>query len=148
MLDSVSITQASTGDRTRLQRMAAPAALVGGLGIATLALHARDPHVQGSWGACPSASIFGVFCPGCGGLRAVNDLGNGDVLSAASSNLLFVVMVPFIVLAIAVWSVDRWQGRVRTFRPGTFRAPAWGLLAATVVFTVLRNLSVGSWLAP
>ena len=33
---------------------------------------------QYSWGLCPSAAL-GFSCPGCGGLRAVNDLTHGDV---------------------------------------------------------------------
>ena len=45
--------------------MLAPALTIGGLGLATLALHLRDPHAHGSWGLCPSAAI-GIYCPGCG----------------------------------------------------------------------------------
>ena len=40
-------------------------------------------------GAIVGAAV-GIWCPACGGLRAVNDLTNGDVLGAASSNLVFV----------------------------------------------------------
>lgn len=132
----------------RVRRMMAPAAVAGGLGLATLALHVRDPHVQGSWGVCPSADWFGLWCPGCGGLRAVNDLSNGDVLAASSSNLVLVALVPFIVLGIAVWSLDRWRGTERTFGPGVLRAAGVGLGVTVLVFTVLRNLAIGSWLAP
>ena len=64
----------------------APTALVGGLGLATLALHLRDPHDSYSWGLCPS-SVLGLACPGCGGLRAVNDLTNLRLADAASSNV-------------------------------------------------------------
>ena len=53
--------------------MLAPALTIGGLSLATLALHLRDPHSSGTWGYCPSA-LLGFSCPGCGGLRAVNDL--------------------------------------------------------------------------
>ncbi len=69
---------------SRWDRVRAPLVTIGGLGLATLALHLRDPHVGGSWGICPSAAM-GFWCPGCGGLRAVNDLTHGEVASAASS---------------------------------------------------------------
>lgn len=134
-------------ERTRSQRMVGPFAVIGGLGAATLALALRDPHVQGSWGLCPSAAM-GLSCPGCGGLRAVNDLTHGDVAAAASSNLAFIIAAPFIVLGLAVWALDRWTGRQRAVPPrlvtGGFIALGVGLL----VFTVLRNLPAGSWLAP
>jgi hypothetical protein len=127
--------------------MLAPAYLVGGLGLATLALHLRDPHDSYAWGFCPSAAL-GLSCPGCGGLRAVNDLTNLRFADAASSNLVLVVAIPFAVAAIVVWVVARWRG-------STLRAPASvrvsaGVLAAlvVVVFTVLRNTGAGAWLAP
>ena len=133
--------------RTRLRRMRAPVATIGGLALATLAVHVRDPHERGAWGLCPSAAL-GFYCPGCGGLRAVNDLTNGEVMAAASSNVVLVVMLPFVVVALAVWAVDRWQGRTRqpswrVLRPGVLTF--FGVLA---VFTVMRNVAAGAWLAP
>ena len=41
----------------------------------------------------PILAITGRPCPGCGGLRAVNDLTNGDVAGALSSNLMAVALV-------------------------------------------------------
>lgn len=137
-----------TSDRSRLDRMRAPAAVIGGLGLASLALHLRDPHVEGSWGLCPSAAWFGVWCPGCGGLRAVNDLTHGDVVAAASSNLAFVVVLPFLLLGLAVWTLDRWRGRERSVPPRAMVAAGVVVAVGVVVFTVLRNLAAGSWLAP
>ncbi|MCB0894667.1 MAG: DUF2752 domain-containing protein [Nocardioidaceae bacterium] len=135
---------ARTGSRGR--RMVAPAVTIGGLALATLALHVRDPHQHGSWGLCPSAAM-GVYCPGCGGLRAVNDLTNGDLGAAASSNLLLVVLLPVAVLWLLRWSWGRWTGRVREPDPRLTRTVWWSLAAVALVFVVLRNLP-GSWLAP
>src|SRR5690349_17327258 len=92
---------------SRWRRVAPPAVVVGGIAVASLALHLRDPHDSGSWGYCPSAAM-GVYCPGCGGLRAVNDLTNGDLAAAASSNVLFVALLPFLVVGLGVWTADRW----------------------------------------
>lgn len=131
---------------SRARRMVAPALTIGGLGLATLALHLRDPHESGSWGFCPSAAL-GIYCPGCGGLRAVNDLTNGDVAGAASSNLLFVALIPVAVFLLGRWTWDRWTGNEREPRPGLSRTVLWSLVVAAAVFVVLRNLP-GSWLAP
>jgi len=132
----------------RRQRMLAPALTIGGLAAATLALHLRDPHVQGSWGVCPSAALLGIACPGCGGLRAVNDLTHLDLAAAASSNLALVVAIPFVVLALAAWARDRWRGARRRVDPSVTSAGTYAVLGALAVFTVVRNLPFGSWLAP
>ena len=127
----------------RWSRVRAPLLTTGGLAVATVALHLRDPHLSGSWGFCPSAAL-GFWCPGCGGLRAVNDLTNGDVAAAASSNLLLVVLAPVAVLALLVWTRDRWRGTSRQVPT----AALWVLLVAAGLFTLLRNTPAAPWLAP
>lgn len=129
--------------RTRAERLRAPLLTIGGLGAATVALHYRDPHVSGSWGFCPSAAM-GVWCPGCGGLRAVNDLTHGDVAAAASSNLLLVVLIPVAVLGLLVWTRDRWRGASTRVPSGA----VWALVVAAGLFTLLRNTPAAPWLAP
>jgi len=138
---------APAAEASRWHRVAGPAVTIGGLALATLALHVRDPHESGSWGYCPSAAL-GIYCPGCGGLRAVNDLTDGQVLAAASSNLLFVVLLPLLVFLLGRWAYERWTGRVR--QPNGRRVQTFliALGVAAVVFTVLRNLEIGAWLAP
>lgn len=131
---------------SRRQRMRAPVATLAGLAVATTAVALRDPHVQGSWGLCPSAAL-GFSCPGCGCMRAVHDLTHLRLLDAASSNLFFVAALPVVVLLLGRWVVDRWRGVER----GT---SAWThpLLVVAgvvlVVFTVLRNVPAFGWLAP
>jgi hypothetical protein len=139
-------TQGSAVTPARWRRVLAPGATIGGLALASLALHLRDPHESGSWGACPSAAM-GVYCPGCGGLRAVNDLTRGDLAAAASSNLVLVVLLPFAVLGLGLWLADRWRGDTRSLPPGWVRPLVVAGAVVLVVFTVLRNLP-GSWLAP
>src|SRR3954468_10862868 len=97
--------------RSRAERMRAPLLTIGGLAAATLALHVRDPHVSHSWGVCPLYALTGLYCPGCGGLRGVNDLTNGHVGQAASSNLLLVLALPFVVIVFVRWVSGAWSGR-------------------------------------
>ena len=114
-----------------------------------LSLHLRDPHSSGSWGFCPWLVLTGHSCPGCGSLRAMNDLTNGDVVGALSSNLLFVVMLPVLAFWWVRWAQRAWSGAPPPDRSGSPPA-VWIALAAVVMvaFTVLRNLPAGSWLAP
>lgn len=132
---------------TRLRRMTGPATAFAGLSLTTLALHLRDPHQQYSWGFCPSA-LVGFSCPGCGGLRAVNDLTNLQLADAASSNLAFVVALPFILFLLVRWTLDRWRGAHRV-TPHRVKIVVMSLAFTLLgVFTVLRNLPAGAWLAP
>ena len=128
--------------------MLPPAVTVGGLAVLTIALHVRDPHEQGSWGQCPTKAIFGVSCPGCGGLRAVNDLSNLQVLDAASSNLFFVASIPLVAYVLYRWGRGRWSGRAWDPSERAMNWSAGVFLAVMLVFTVLRNLPAGAWLAP
>lgn len=135
-------------ERTRLQRVTAPG-LVGGMVIgASVLLHLRDPHETGSWGLCPWLLLTGTSCPGCGGLRAVNDLTRGDIGAAASSNLLFVSAVPLLVFFWGRWLTDRWNGVRRNVNS---RRAVWygaAVLTAAILFAVARNTPWGAWLAP
>ena len=136
------------GSPARARRVAPPLILAGGVLVASVALHLRDPHQSGSWGFCPWLVMTGTSCPGCGGLRAVNDLTHGDVASAFSSNAMVVGSLP--VLA-ALWTrsvVLRWRD-VR--RPLDSAGAAWAGGAAIVlllVFWVVRNLPFAGYLAP
>ena len=114
---------------------------------ATLALHVRDPHVSHSWGVCPLYALTGLYCPGCGGLRGVNDLTNGHVGQAASSNLLLVLALPFVAVVFVRWMSGAWGGREVRAIPEVPRAITYSLVVLAVLFTVARNLP-GSWLAP
>lgn len=134
--------------RTRRQRVTVLMLLAGGVLAASLLLHVRDPHRSGSWGYCPWLVLTGTYCPGCGGLRAVNDLGHGDLAAAASSNLLFVVSVPVLLAWWGRSTWDRWRGVVRRSRPRRDVLLAVSFAVVALCFAVLRNTGPGSWLAP
>ena len=125
-----------------------PVLVAVGLLAASVALHVRDPHQAGSYGFCPWLALTGTYCPGCGGLRAVNDLTHGDVVGAASSNLLFVGSLPL----LAAWwlrsFVDGWRGVRRHLSER--EAYVWPavVLSLTMLFWVVRNLPFAAWLTP
>ena len=133
---------------SRWQRVRPTVVLAAVLVGLSVALHLRDPHESGSWGFCPWLVLTGTYCPGCGGLRAVNDLTRGDVGSAASSNLLFVSSIPLVTWMWLRSFGQRWRG-VREPLPRTALTVVATIgVALVVVFWVVRNLPAGSWLAP
>lgn len=123
-------------------------ALVGaaGLGAAVL-LHFHDPHESGSYGYCPFLQLTGKPCPGCGGLRAVNNLTRGDVVGAISSNVLAVALVAVLAVAWVLWVVRRLRGKVDPMIVLNVKA-GYAMIGVLAVFGILRVTPWGSWLAP
>jgi Protein of unknown function (DUF2752) len=128
-------------------RMRGPALGAGGAAAAALALRLRDPHVSHAWGVCPLYAATGIYCPACGGLRAVNDLTRGHLAAAASSNVLLVALIPVLGLLWARWTLATWRGDEASLLPRIPRAATIGLVVLVVAFVVARN-APGSWLAP
>lgn len=133
---------------SRLRRLSPPLLLAGGLLLGSVALHLRDPHQAGSWGFCPWVVLTGTWCPGCGGLRAVNDLTRGDVAAAASSNLLFVASLPLLAVMWGRSVRDRWTGVRHALPSPVVHVLGAVAVVAIVVFWVVRNLPSAGWLAP
>jgi hypothetical protein len=128
-----------------VRELAAPLGLAAAIAAASLALHVRDPHEQGSWGFCPFLALTGHPCPGCGGLRAVNDLTHFDLVGAASSNLYFVASIPFLAFGWLVWVRRVWAGQPVE---GPSTRVVVVALVLLVVFGIARNTPWGAWLAP
>lgn len=105
-----------------------------------------DPHVAGHYPTCPFLAVTGLYCPGCGSLRAMHDLAHGDLGGALSRNPLAVVFVLGLAVGWALWARRLWRGQ-----PRTRVAPAgllYGLLGLVVAFWVLRNVPGWTWLSP
>jgi hypothetical protein len=134
--------------RPRWKRLRPPVLLAAGLLGLSVLLHLRDPHQSGSWGYCPWLMLTGTYCPGCGGLRAVNDLSNGDVIGAASSNLLFVSSIPLVAWWWSRWTLRRWRGQFPDVDARRVGIGAAVFLGLALVFAVVRNTPLGAWLAP
>jgi hypothetical protein len=135
-------------ERSRWRRVQTPVLVAVALLAASVALHLRDPHRSGSWGFCPWLALTGTYCPACGGLRAVNDLTHGDVVAAASSNLLFVAALPVLGLWWARRLVDGWRGVRRVVDERRALLVMYAVLGAALVFWLLRNLPFATWLTP
>ncbi|MEP6815494.1 MAG: DUF2752 domain-containing protein [Marmoricola sp.] len=130
----------------RSQGPATPLLAAAGVAVLSVALRLRDPHQHASWGLCPLRALTGLDCPGCGGLRAVNDLTHGDLGAAASSNLFFVASIP---LLVALWGLWFWRSRQangvrrRLLAPRRAKHLVSVYLAAMLAFTVIRNTPWG-----
>ncbi|RJP73032.1 MAG: DUF2752 domain-containing protein [Ignavibacteriales bacterium] len=84
---------------------------------------------------CPFHSVTGLYCPGCGGLRAVDSLLKFDFTNALRYNPLVVAFIPLFLL-----------GFNRSIREKFFKAEfikikfPLVLLCLVICFGVLRNI--------
>lgn len=118
-------------------------ALATGAGLVALgAIALRDPNVAGNWPSCPYFELTGRFCPGCGSMRALHALTEGDLAAAVRSNPL--AIAGFAVLTyvlIQAWDqVRRGDGTTRLPDPLQFRFAPVIVGVIIAVFWVVRNL--------
>lgn len=98
-------------------------------GVIILALlFVYDPAQNKLFPPCPFHLFTGLYCPGCGSLRAVHCLFNGDFRQAFAFNPLMVVSIPFLLILI---SCPKWA-----YKPWV----AWLCLAVLVGYGILRNI--------
>ncbi len=133
----------------RLQRFPLFAPIAAGIAgvLAAGFAWAGKPGRSGWLPPCPLHAVTGLYCPGCGGTRALHALMHGNLGAAFHDNALTIGLLPVAVLLWIRWTIERKNGRVHS------GSPAWLPAAALIVlvgFTATRNLSFApfDWLAP
>ncbi|MDR1825184.1 MAG: DUF2752 domain-containing protein [Bifidobacteriaceae bacterium] len=148
MLGTVATSRPVQAIAARWPRWAAPAAvgLLAATGLALLA--AVDPNEPGHYPTCPSLWLTGLYCPGCGSLRALHALTRLDFAGAAQMNPALLVALPYVV-----WAWGRWLwSSLDLGPPRRWLAPAWVIwtvLTLVMAYWLLRNIpALAPWLAP
>ena len=89
--------------------------------------------------ACPLHQLTGLYCPGCGSLRALHQLAHGHFAEALRLNPPLVMSLPFLF-----WMFLHRIARETGARPlpSVPRPRRWGwtLVGGVLVFSILRNL--------
>jgi hypothetical protein len=111
--------------------------VVAGAGL--VALRIFDPATSGVFPPCPLHALTGLYCPGCGSLRAFHQLLLGNLGAAFAFNPLAVISLPFLVYGTVSYALFQICGR---YLPRWLLAASWiwTLLAAIILFAVLRNI--------
>jgi hypothetical protein len=86
---------------------------------------------------CPFHAVTGLWCPLCGGLRAVAALVRGQLTAAVRDNLLVVAAVPVVAVLWLMWVAGPGACRAAV-RPS--RTATIAVIALALGFTVVRNL--------
>lgn len=142
-----------TGSRAGTVLVPLGVALVAAAGAAFVGT--VDPNEPGHYPLCPFLMLTGLYCPGCGGLRAVYALVHGDPVTALGANPFLTLLIPVLVVLWGGWVLSAWRGggpagksggrsMGKSIRP----AYVWPLLFLMIAFWIGRNLPFGEFLAP
>ena len=122
--------------------------LAPGLISGLLVYYFVNPSEYSLFPSCQFYRLTGILCPGCGGQRAVHHLLHGEIAAAFRANaLLLSLLIPMGIWLGLRWTLQRLAG---WSMPALFlnRTGLWLLIAALVVFGILRNLPGFAWLRP
>jgi hypothetical protein len=111
--------------------------LPGAAGI--VLLRAFDPANSRLFPPCPVYYFTGLYCPGCGSLRALHQLLHGNLATAWAMNPLSVLLFPFLAYGLICEAAFH----LRQHRlPQCPLSGAWirALCAAILLFGIARNL--------
>lgn len=129
-----------------VRRLAAPLSALAGAAAAFTYVGAVDPNRPGHYPVCPLLLTTGLYCPGCGGLRAAHAVAHGDLVGAFDLNALAVLSFLAFAAVVAVWLYRAARGRPARI---ALQPVHWRLLTVlALAFTVARNLSAGALMAP
>ena len=96
--------------------------------VALCVLYAVNPSKSRLFPPCPLYWLTGLYCPGCGSLRAMHLLLHGNIKGAFGMNPLMVLSLPVLGLLLMRprWAYLRWM--------------PWAAFTLLVVYGVARNI--------
>jgi Protein of unknown function (DUF2752) len=110
-------------------------------GLGAVMLWFFDPASAGIFPSCPLRYLTGLYCPGCGSLRAMHQLLHGNVAAAWAMNPLTIILLPFLSYGLTSEALSLWRGAGLPHRslPASW---IWTLCAVIVIFGIVRNVPV------
>ncbi|QUS59715.1 DUF2752 domain-containing protein [Synechocystis sp. PCC 7339] len=117
--------------------------------VAGTLLFLFDPASSKLFPPSPFRSLTGLYCPGCGTLRALHQLLHGNLVGAFGLNPLMIISLPFMVYSYVAYGLKTITGQTLLV---WFIPPKviWFILQAILAYWVARNIPLApfSWLAP
>ncbi len=102
--------------------------------IGVSVIYLCDPSKFDFYPRCLFHDITGLYCPGCGSLRAFHQLLHGNIRTAFSYNPLFVVFVPVSVVFAALYMNSSSRKMFES------RLWIWLFLIIVICYWILRNI--------
>jgi hypothetical protein len=118
-------------------RVLAAMFLLGAAGI--ILLRVFDPATSGVFPPCPVRYLTGLYCPGCGSLRAMHALLHGELGLAWAMNPLMIVTLPFVTYGLLSAALFELRGRGL---PQVMLPARWirAFCVVVILYGVARNL--------
>lgn len=118
-------------------------AIIGIVGVTASALIVGlfNPTTAGFFPVCPLHAATGLNCPGCGLTRGFHALFNGDFTQALQYNAalpIFALVFLYLFASMVAVAVRGRGLKLNILKPGLL----WAFLIVTVVFGIVRNISV------
>jgi hypothetical protein len=120
------------------RRIVAPGMLVL-LATGLVLLQIYNPATYTLFAPCPLHYLTDWYCPGCGSLRAIHQLLQGNLQAAWAMNPLSMLLFPFLAYGLGREGISYSRGQPSS----QFAVPgAWisALCAVIVLFGIVRNL--------
>jgi Protein of unknown function (DUF2752) len=119
------------------RRLLAAMVLLGSAAI--ILLRVFDPATSGIFPPCPIRYLTGLYCPGCGSLRAMHALLHGELARAWAMNPLMIVMLPFVTYGLVSAALLELRGNGL---PEVMLPAKWirAFCVVVVLYAVARNL--------
>ena len=114
-----------------------------------LVLFLFNPSHYPFYPRCLLYTTTGIYCPGCGSLRALHQLTHGHLVTALRCNPLLILSLPFVAFYCLRLASRWWAGKPLprlALSPGCIKL----LVTVLILFTVLRNIPYApfTYLAP
>ena len=141
-MDGCSTGGVPAAGRGPVAPLASLLAFVAGLAVVA----GRNPEQPGHYPVCPFHAVTGLWCPGCGSLRAMHAIAHGDLGTALHRNVLLVASLPVLAYGWFHWLRNSLDGLRARPAPRLFSSLL--VVAALLGFGLLRNLPGFGFLAP
>jgi len=97
-----------------------------------------EPGKTGFFPICLFRFFTGFTCPGCGTTRALHQILHGHFFTAFTLNPLFIISIPFLLLAFLRYTVTVFRGGVP--RPNALPASyIYAIFFVVLSFWIFRN---------
>jgi hypothetical protein len=113
--------------------------IIAGLVCGLLVIFMFDPARSNAFPPCPFKKLTGLYCPGCGSLRAVHQALHGRFLAAFRLNPLMAIFVCTLAL---IFITLRLKGKysVQLRRLSSAASIGWIALAVIIIYWFCRNI--------
>ncbi len=108
------------------------------LAIIAAVLYFLPPSETKLFPGCPWHMLTGTYCPGCGSVRGVTEIVNGNLFGLWNQNPLAMVLAPIIIYA----AIRKVVEAVAAYQMPAILTPQWVyvvLLIMILAYWVLRN---------